>query len=54
MEKYAFIAGAWGDTQVSLKEVEKTGIKKIIAAHLIVFYAYCIKILEEILLTFLY
>lgn len=32
MEKYAFIAGAWGDTQVSLKEVEKTGIKKIIAA----------------------
>lgn len=32
MEKYAFIAGAWGDTQVSLKEVEKTGIEKIIVA----------------------
>lgn len=32
MEKYAFIAGAWGDIQVSLKEVEKTGITKIIAA----------------------
>jgi hypothetical protein len=32
MEKYAFICGAWGDIQVSLKEVEKTGIRKIIAA----------------------
>jgi hypothetical protein len=32
MEKYAFVAGAWGDIQVSLKEVEETGITKIIAA----------------------
>lgn len=32
MDKYAFVAGAWGDIQVSLKEVERSGIKKIIAA----------------------
>lgn len=32
MDLYAFICGAWGDIQVSFKEVERSGVRKIIAA----------------------